>query len=66
MSLAVSSSFQVVIEGTVGSSYYSDIAIDDVAFSSGCTKFTGGLVTSQAGVTTPSTTVTPCGVGFFQ
>lgn len=63
--ILASTSFQVLIEGTRGSSYFSDMAIDDVAFSAGCKK-SSGLVTVTAPVTTPSTTVRPCGAGRFQ
>lgn len=62
----VSTSYQVVIEGTRGSGIYSDISIDDVAFSAGCKKSTNGLVTVSRAVTTPSTPVQPCGPGRFQ
>ena len=64
--LFVSTSFQVVIEGVRGSNYYSDLSIDDVAFSAGCKKSRSGLVTVTRPVTTPSTTVLPCGPGRFQ
>lgn len=30
--------FQILLEGVVGSGYYSDIVIDDIVFSKGCKK----------------------------
>lgn len=65
--LNVAGSFQVVIEGTRGSNIYSDMAIDDVAFSSGCLQSDGNrLVTATGSVTTPTTPAVPCGAGRFQ
>ncbi|XP_048242500.1 MAM and LDL-receptor class A domain-containing protein 2-like [Haliotis rufescens] len=57
--------FQVVIEASVGKSYFSDIAIDDITFSPLCTNYTGSFPTVQPGISTPSTQ-SPCGAGRFQ
>lgn len=59
--------FQVVIEGVVGSSFQGDMAIDDTAFSSGCVRSNNGLVTAlSTAPTTPATTISPCGANRFQ
>nr|XP_022294016.1 MAM and LDL-receptor class A domain-containing protein 1-like [Crassostrea virginica] len=47
-----SAPFQVVVEATAGASYLSDIAIDDVSFSSDCHPYSGNLPMG-----TPATTV---------
>lgn len=57
--------FQILLEGVVGSGYYSDIAIDDTVFSKGCKKRNQTFATA---VTIPPTapTANPCGSGQFQ
>ncbi|XP_014680988.1 PREDICTED: MAM and LDL-receptor class A domain-containing protein 2-like [Priapulus caudatus] len=57
----------VVIEGTVGSSWVSDMAIDDLSFTTGCTQQGGGSFTTVATPApgTPATTQNPCAAGEY-
>ncbi|XP_077978864.1 MAM and LDL-receptor class A domain-containing protein 1-like [Glandiceps talaboti] len=59
--LVVSDNFQVVIEGTVGQGRNGDIALDDIAFSSGCQPYHGTLPTATTAPPTPS----PCDTDQF-
>ena len=54
-----SAPFQVVVEATAGASYLSDIAIDDVSFSSDCHPYSGNLPMGTPATTVP-TTLGPC------
>lgn len=58
--------FQFIIEATVGQSAYSDIAIDDISFTTNCRPYMGSVSTVPAGSVT---TVAPSGIcptGQFQ
>ncbi|XP_061173555.1 MAM and LDL-receptor class A domain-containing protein 2-like [Saccostrea echinata] len=57
-----SSPFQVVIEATAGANYLSDIAIDDVSFSSNCQVYYGNLPMGTPATTVP-TSPGPCSGG---
>ena len=64
--LSSSQTFQVVIEGVRGRSFYGDIGIDDTVFSSGCTKSNTIFPPQFTIPPTSATTISPCGIGQFQ
>lgn len=66
--ISVSSSvpFQFIIEATVGQSYLSDIAIDDVSFTTNCRPYLGTVSTVPPGSVTTIAPINTCGAGKFQ
>lgn len=53
-----STPFQILIEGVVGSSYLSDIGIDDTIFSPGCAYYSS--IDLPIDTSTTTTTPSPC------
>ncbi|XP_070566222.1 MAM and LDL-receptor class A domain-containing protein 1-like [Ptychodera flava] len=61
--LAPSDNFQVIIEAVRGTRSDSQIAVDDISFSSDCKLYTGQLPEGTTSV--PTTPYNPCGQGYW-